>query len=124
MHPKGCAFDCASYRCMSHSGTPFLEVIRMEKTCGDRNCPIHGNLKTRGLTIEGKIVSDKMQGTVIVQKESLVKVKKYERYKRMRSKIPAHNPPCINARTGDKVKIRECKRLSKTVSFVIVEKLK
>jgi len=94
----------------------------MEEKCGDKNCPIHGSLKTRGLQIEGTVVSDKMQGTVIVQKESLIKIKKYERYKRMRSKIPAHNPPCIKAKAGDKVKIRECRRLSRTVSFVIVEK--
>lgn len=96
----------------------------MEKTCGDRNCPIHGSLKTRGQTLEGEVISDKMQGTVIVQKESMVKVRKYERYKRMRSRIPAHNPPCINARTGDRVRVRECRRLSKTVSFVVTEKLK
>lgn len=96
----------------------------MEKTCGDRNCPIHGSLKTRGQAMEGEVISDKMQGTVIVQKESMIKVKKYERYKRMRSRIPAHNPPCIKARIGDRVRIMECRRLSKTVSFVITEKIK
>jgi len=95
----------------------------MEKTCNDRNCPVHGSLKTRGLVLEGKVVSDKMQGTVIVQKESMIKVKKYERYRRMRSKVPAHNPPCINARKGDSVRIMECRRLSKTVSFAVVEKI-
>ncbi|MFH1125716.1 MAG: 30S ribosomal protein S17 [Candidatus Altiarchaeota archaeon] len=96
----------------------------MEKACDDMNCPIHGSLKTRGFTLDGEVVSDKMQKTVIVQKESFIKVKKYERYKRMKSKIAAHNPPCINARTGDSVKIRECRRLSKTVNFVIIEKSK
>jgi len=95
----------------------------MEKTCTDRNCPVHGTLSTRGQNIEGIVVSDKMQKTVIVQKESLKKVSKYERYKRSRSKISAHNPPCINARTGDKVRIRECRRLSKTVNFAIVDKI-
>jgi len=96
----------------------------MEKKCEDRNCPIHGNLKTRGQVMEGTVISDKMQKTVIVLRESFVKVKKYERYKRMRSKIAAHNPPCINARTGDRVRIMECRRLSKTVNFVITEKLR
>lgn len=95
----------------------------MEKTCEDENCPVHGGLKTRGLSIEGVVVSDKMQGTVIVQKESMVKIAKYERYQRRRSRIPAHNPACIKARTGDKVRVRECRRLSKTVNFVITEKV-
>lgn len=96
----------------------------MEKNCGDKNCPIHGSLKARGAVVEGVVLSDKMQGTVIVGKESLVKVDKYERYRRRRVKIPAHNPACIRAREGDKVRIMECRRLSKTVSFVVVEKLK
>ncbi|MBN1455027.1 MAG: 30S ribosomal protein S17, partial [Methanomicrobia archaeon] len=38
------------------------------------------------------------------------------------SKIHAHNPPCINAKVGDIVKIAECRPLSKTKSFVVVEK--
>ena len=96
----------------------------MEKTCGDRKCPVHGGLKTRGQSMEGEVISDKMQSTVIVRRESMIKVKKYERYKRMRSRIPAHNPPCINAKTGDRVRIRECRRISKTVNFVITEKIK
>ncbi|HEX54578.1 MAG TPA: 30S ribosomal protein S17, partial [Candidatus Altiarchaeales archaeon] len=31
--------------------------------------------------------------------------------------------PCINARTGDRVRIMECRKLSKTVNFVVIEKL-
>ena len=55
----------------------------------------------------------------MVKREGFVKVKKYDRYKRTTSRIPAHNPPCINARVGDKVRIMECRKLSKTVSFVV-----
>ena len=42
--------------------------------------------------------------------------------RRMNSRITAHNPPCIDAKTGDKVKIAECRPLSKTKNFVVVEK--
>jgi small subunit ribosomal protein S17 len=76
------------------------------------------------MTLEGVVVSDKMEGTVIVQKNRLVKVRKYDRYKKARSRIPAHNPPCINAREGDIVRIIECRKLAKTVSFVVTEKIK
>jgi len=89
--------------------------------CKDRNCPEHGTLSTRGTVFEGEVVSDKMQATVIVQRNRMIKVKKYDRYKKSRSRIPAHNPPCINAKTGDNVRIMECRKLSKTVSFVIVK---
>jgi len=91
--------------------------------CTDRNCPIHGNLSTRGTVLEGVVVSDKMQGTVIVQRNRMVKVKKYDRYKKHISRIPAHNSPCINAKAGDNVRIMECRRLSKTVCFAVIEKL-
>jgi small subunit ribosomal protein S17 len=33
----------------------------------------------------------------------------------------AHNPPCINAKEGDVVKIAECRPLSKTKKFVVIE---
>lgn len=96
----------------------------MEKQeCSDVNCPKHGGLPTRGMVFEGTVVSDKMNKTVVVQRERYVKVRKYERYKRSHSKIVAHNPPCINAKTGDKVRVMECRRLSKTKSFVVVEKI-
>jgi small subunit ribosomal protein S17 len=91
--------------------------------CKDRNCPIHGMLSTRGTQLEGVVASDKMQGTVIVQINRMIKVKKYDRYKKSRSRIPAHSPPCLAAKTGDLVRIMECRKLAKTVSFVVIEKL-
>ncbi|RLG74628.1 MAG: 30S ribosomal protein S17, partial [Thermoprotei archaeon] len=48
-------------------------------------------------------------------------IKKYKRYERRRSRIPAHNPPCINAKKGDLVKIAETRPISKTVSFVVIQ---
>ena len=91
--------------------------------CNDINCPVHGELSTRGVVFKGVVKSDKMDKTVIIQREYYVKSDKYDRFRPVRSRIPAHNPPCINAKTGDIVKIMECRKLSKTVSFVVVEKL-
>ena len=34
----------------------------------------------------------------------------------------AHCPPCLQVKAGDEVKLVECRPLSKTVAFVIVEK--
>ncbi len=90
--------------------------------CDDIHCPVHGELSARGMVLEGKVASDKMQKTVIVQRDYYVKSKKYNRYKRSKSRIPAHNPACINAKAGDDVKIMECRKLSKTVGFVVIEK--
>lgn len=94
-----------------------------KKRCNDRNCPFHGNLSTRGRILEGVVVSAKMEKTVIVRRDYLQYVPKYLRYERRHSRIPCHNPPCIDVQEGDQVRIAECRPISKTVSFVVVEKL-
>lgn len=99
---------------------------KVEKTsveCSDRNCPIHGTLSTRGIILDGIVASDKMKGTIIMQRNYYIKSRKYDRYRVVKSRIPAHNPECIGAKIGDRVKIMECRRLSKTVGFVVTEKL-
>ena len=100
-----------------------LPVEAPKTECNDFNCPFHGFLPVRTKIIEGKVVSAKMQKTVVVKKDYVHYIPKYMRYERRRSRIPAHNPPCISAKEGDTVKIAECRPLSKTVSFVVVEKI-
>lgn len=91
--------------------------------CKDKNCPIHGNLKVRGIILEGVVVSNKPKNTVVVEREYLHFVPKYERYERRKSRINAHKPECMEINVGDKVKIGECKKISKTKSFVVIEKV-
>ncbi len=93
-----------------------------KKRCDDPNCPFHGTLPVRGRVLEGVVASDKMERSVVVLREYLHYVPKYKRYERRRSRIPAHNPPCIDAKTGEKVLIAECRPLSKTIAFVVVAK--
>ncbi|RCV62863.1 small subunit ribosomal protein S17 [Methanophagales archaeon] len=99
-----------------------IEVKNPDKDCEDVNCPFHGTLPVRGQVLEGMVISAKAQKTVVVLRTYLKKIRKYERYEPRRSKISAHNPSCINAKVGDVVKIAECRPLSKTKSFVVVEK--
>lgn len=98
-----------------------LSFLKPARVCDDKKCPFHGTLRVRGRTLEGIVVSDKMEKTVIVRRDYLKYVPKFKRYERRRSRIPAHNPPCIDAREGDRVRIAECRPISKTVSFVVVE---
>jgi small subunit ribosomal protein S17 len=100
-----------------------LVFKKPKKSCDDRNCPFHGTLAVRGRVFEGTVVTAKMDKTVIVEREYLQFSTKFVRYERRRSHIPSHNPPCIDSKEGDKVRIAECRPLSKTVSFVVVEKL-
>ncbi len=98
-----------------------LDVQQPAKECTDPRCPFHGELPVRGQVLRGVVVSDKMNSTVVVQRAFVKKVAKYERYEKRKTKVHAHNPPCMNAKAGDNVTIAECRPLSKTKSFVVVE---
>jgi small subunit ribosomal protein S17 len=58
---------------------------------------------------------------IVVSRQYNRLVKKYKRYERSKSKVHAFLPDCITVNEGDIVKIAECKPLSKTISFVVVE---
>ncbi len=91
-------------------------AIVVEKVAGKEIVyPIRGNI------FEGKVTSAKADKTVTVEREVTQYVPKYERYKKIKSKIKAHNLLSINAKEGDLVKIGETRRISKTKSFVVME---
>jgi small subunit ribosomal protein S17 len=101
-------------------------VVKAPKTtkktvCTDRHCPVHGNIKTRGRVFEGVITKAKMAKTVVVQWPRRLYLSKYERFEKRKSHVMAHNPACINAKEGMRVKIAECRPISKAKNFVIVE---
>ena len=94
-----------------------------KKSCDDRNCPFHGELSVRRKFLDGKVVSAKMMKTVTVERDYLQYLPKYTRYEKRRSRILAHSPPCLEVHEGDRVKVAECRPISKEVAFVVVEKL-
>ena len=82
------------------------------------------SIKTRGAVLEGKVVRDRGKKTVIVQRNLVSFVPKYERYIRKRSKIAAHNPESIDAKVGDWVQIEECRKISKTKAWIVTKVLR
>ncbi len=100
-----------------------IDVKPPEKECSDINCPFHGSLPVRGQIITGKVLSVKMERSIVIQRETREYMKKYERYKTKLKKYHAHLPDCIDVGPGDIVKISECRKLAKTISFVVIEKV-
>lgn len=82
---------------------------------------LSGSISVRGGTIEGIVVSAKAPKTVTVERILTKYVPKYERYKKIKSRVKAHNPETISAKEGDRVLIGETRKLSKTKSFVVME---
>lgn len=78
-------------------------------------------VKNKIRIIEGVVVSDKMQKTVVVEVLRLKKHPKYKKYFKSSQRFKAHSPE--NAfHVGDKVKIKEIRPLSKGKRWMVVEK--
>jgi small subunit ribosomal protein S17 len=67
----------------------------------------------------GTVASDKMQKTVIVRVDRLVRHTKYRRYVRRTSKFMAHDE--LGATVGDRVRIVETRPLSARKRWRVVE---
>ncbi|MEK6757928.1 MAG: 30S ribosomal protein S17 [Nanoarchaeota archaeon] len=95
-----------------------------EAVCSDKDCHIHGNLKTRGKIFEGKVIT-KFPKRIAIEFERMIYVRKYERYAKSKTKIHARLPICMdkNIQIGDLIKVQECRPLSKIIHFVVIGKL-
>ncbi len=96
-------------------------------SCADRLCPVHGDkkLKMRGRTFEGKIVK-KLNGRVVIEFERMLKLPKYERHEKRRTKIHARLPDCMKdeVEVGDLIQIAETRPISKMIHCVVSRKAK
>jgi small subunit ribosomal protein S17 len=70
-------------------------------------------------TLQGTVVSAKMQNTAVVAVMRYVKHPKYKKYMKQTKKYHVHNEG-NRAQEGEKVTIRACRPLSKTKFFEIV----
>ncbi|KPD23236.1 30S ribosomal protein S17 [Idiomarina zobellii] len=71
-------------------------------------------------TLQGKVVSDKMDKTITVAVERRVKHPVYGKYVTRTTKVHAHDED-NQVKQGDTVIVRECRPLSKNKSWTLVE---
>jgi small subunit ribosomal protein S17 len=82
-------------------------------------------VKERGIrrTLVGTVVSDRMDKTVVVRVERLVRDPRYHKYIRRRSKFMAHDE--TNAcSVGDEVRIVEHRPISKRKRWKVLDRLR
>jgi small subunit ribosomal protein S17 len=81
-------------------------------------------MKKRGLqkTQTGVVISDKMDKTVVVQVDRLVRHPMYKKYVRRRAKYVAHDET-NSCKVGDRVLIRETRPFSKMKRWRVSEVL-
>jgi small subunit ribosomal protein S17 len=71
-------------------------------------------------TVVGRVVSDKMNKSVSVSIERVIKHPVYGKYVRRTSKVMAHDET-NECKTGDRVAIRECRPISKNKAWKVVD---
>ena len=71
-------------------------------------------------TVEGRVVSNKMQKTVTILVERQVKHGLYGKYIKRSTKLHAHDEDG-KCQEGDVVRVTECRPLSKTKNWRVVE---
>jgi len=108
---------------MSESRRIGIDVKAPSRQCEDPNCPFHGSLRVRGKLLTGRVVSVSARNMAVVQRESTKYNKKYMRYLKKRHKLHAHLSPCFDLKLGDIATVAECRPVSKTVSFVVVDRI-
>ena len=87
----------------------------------DKKNPFNGSLAIRGKIFEGKVIKSKAKNTVVIEKDTPIYFTKFKRYGRSKSKIHAHVPTNLDVQEGNQVIAAECRPLSKSVSFVVIE---
>lgn len=99
--------------------------IVVETLCRDRDCPIHGKLKSRGRIFEG-VVKKKFDRRIVIEFERFIYENKYERYSKRKTKIHSRLPDCSSkiVDVGDIVLVQECRPLSKIIHSVFIKKIK
>ncbi|MBI5167385.1 MAG: 30S ribosomal protein S17 [candidate division NC10 bacterium] len=70
--------------------------------------------------VVGRVVSDKMDKTVIVQIERLIHHSEYNKIVRSRTRVKAHDE-ANQCRVGDKVRLMETRPLSREKRWRVVE---
>lgn len=78
------------------------------------------NNQTQTRTMIGTVVSDKMQKTIVVMVERMIKHPKYGKLIKRRTKLHAHDENQV-CKQGDTVKVRETRPFSKTKTWELVE---
>jgi len=88
----------------------------------DKKCPFTGNVSIRGRILTGVVTKMKMQRTIIIRRDYLHYVRKYNRFEKRHRNMAVHCSPAFrDVSQGDIVTIGECRPLSKTVRFNVLK---
>jgi len=88
----------------------------MEKTAS-KNTAAKPEMK--GKILEGVVVSDKMQKTIVVEVNRFVKNGKYQKFQKVTRRYKAHDEENKH-KVGEKVSIQETRPMSRDKHFIVI----
>mmetsp|Transcript_7879 Transcript_7879/g.18111 ORF Transcript_7879/g.18111 Transcript_7879/m.18111 type:complete len:158 (-) Transcript_7879:119-592(-) len=87
----------------------------------DKKCPFTGNVSIRGKILKGMVISNKMKRTIIIRRNYLHYIKKFNRFEKRHSNVAVHCSPAFEPKEGDIATVGQCRPLSKTVRFNVLK---
>lgn len=92
----------------------------IEGTYIDKKCPFTSGVTIRGRILKGIVHSAKMNRTIIVRRDYLHYIKKYNRYEKRHRNIAAHLSPAFRVSEGDQVTIGECRYVIQSSAILCI----
>jgi len=88
----------------------------------DKKCPFTGDVSIRGRILTGVVIKNKMTRTIVIRRDFLHYIRKYNRFEKRHRNMSVHCSPAFrDIRLGDIVTVGECRPLSKTVRFNVLK---
>merc|ERR1711869_89919 len=87
----------------------------------DKKCPFTGNVSIRGRILKGMCISTKMKRTIIIRRNYLHYIKKYNRFEKRHKNVAVHCSPAFDVKEGDIITAGQCRPLAKTVKWNVVK---
>jgi len=75
----------------------------------DKKCPFTSDVSIRGRILKGVVKSTKMRRTLVIRRDYMHYIKKYNRFEKRHRTLAAHVSPCFRVKEGDSVVVGECR---------------
>ncbi len=84
----------------------------IEGTYIDKKCPFTSSVSIRGRILKGVVKSCKMRRTLVIRRDYVHYIKKYNRFEKRHTTLAAHVSPAFRVKEGDSVVVGECRYVS------------
>lgn len=91
----------------------------IEGTYIDKKCPFTSNVSIRGRILKGVVKTFKMRRTLVIRRDYVHYIKKYNRFEKRHTTLAAHVSPCFRVKEGDSVVVGECRSVIESLLLKI-----